>query len=108
MKWEANMTITSLTAGRYFKLGNNTWATTEGGLSYVSGEKVNFERTEVTSSNVIIVASTTSNYQTTKETKSTVGVAARADLTWVSPRLWVWVVAYLPISIQSNHRLASS
>jgi len=79
---EANMTITSLTAGRYFKLGKNTWATTEGGLSYVSGDKVNFERTEVTSGNIIIAASTTSNYQTTKETKSSVGVAMRADLNW--------------------------
>ncbi len=78
----ADMNMVSLTAGRYFKLGKNTWATTEGGLSYVSGEKVNFERTEVTSSNIIIVASTTSNYTTTKETKSSMGVAMRADLNW--------------------------
>ena len=79
---EASMTITSLTAGRYFKFRKNTWATTEGGLSYVSGEKVSFEPTKVTSGNIIIAASTSSNYQTTKETKSTVGVAARADLNW--------------------------
>src|SRR5580765_1845362 len=33
----ADMNMVSLTAGRYFKLGKNTWATTEGGLSYVRG-----------------------------------------------------------------------
>ncbi len=78
----ADMDIVSLTAGRYFKLGKNTWVTTEGGLSYVSGEEVNFERTQVTTSNIIIAASATSNYQTTSETKSSVGFAARADLNW--------------------------
>jgi hypothetical protein len=79
---ETEMSIVNLTAGRYFKLGKNTWATTEGGLSYVSGEKVNFDRTEVVSSNIIIAGSTSSNYNTTKESKSSVGVAMRADLNW--------------------------
>jgi hypothetical protein len=79
---EANMNIVSLTAGRFFKLGKNIWATTEGGLSYVQGEKVSFERTQVVSGNIIIAASTSSNYNTTKETKSSVGLAMRADLNW--------------------------
>ncbi len=79
---DTRMNITSLTAGRYFKLGKNTWATTEGGLSYVSGEKVSFERTEVLSSNLIIIGSTSSNYNTTKEKKSSVGAAMRADFNW--------------------------
>jgi len=79
---ENEMTIVSLTAGKYFKLGKNTWATTEGGLSYVSGEKVNFQKTESVNTNVIIVASTTSNYNTTKEDKSSVGLAMRADINW--------------------------
>ncbi|HEV8505423.1 MAG TPA: hypothetical protein VGQ53_08490 [Chitinophagaceae bacterium] len=79
---DTRMSVVSLTAGRYFKLGKKTWATTEGGLSYVSGEKVNFERTEVTSSNIIIFAYTGSNYTTSKETKSSLGVAMRADLNW--------------------------
>ena len=79
---DAKMSLVSLTAGRYFKLGKKTWATTEGGLSYVSGEKVQFERAEIQSTNIIIFASSTSNYTTTKETKGSVGVAARADFNW--------------------------
>ena len=79
---ENEMTMVSLTAGRYFKLGRNIWATTEGGLSYVSGEEVNFEKTGVVSTNIIIVASTTSNYNTYKENKSSVGAALRADINW--------------------------
>jgi len=79
---ENEMTIVSLTAGRYFKLGRNIWATTEGGLSYVSGDKVNFQKTEAVSSFAFIVASTSSNYNTYKENKSSVGAALRADLNW--------------------------
>ena len=79
---EAKMNIVNLTAGKYFKLGRNTWATTEGGLSYVSGEKVNFERTEVVSTNIIIVESTSSNYNAIKETKTSIGAAMRADFNW--------------------------
>ncbi|HET9745490.1 MAG TPA: hypothetical protein VFP97_07255 [Chitinophagaceae bacterium] len=78
----SNMSLVSLTAGRYFKLGKNFWATTEGGLSYVKGEKVNFDRTQVTSSNIIIVATTTSNYSTTKENRSAVGAMFQADVNW--------------------------
>ncbi|TMI92497.1 MAG: hypothetical protein E6H08_11975 [Bacteroidetes bacterium] len=66
---DTKMSLLSLTAGRYFKLGRNTWATTEAGLSYVSGEKVSFQHSQVTSSNLIIAASTSSNYTSTKETK---------------------------------------
>lgn len=79
---EATMKSVSLTAGRYFKLGKNTWATTEGGLSYVNGEKVNFQRTEITSTNILFAASTSSNYNTTKEKTSTVGAMLRADVNW--------------------------
>jgi hypothetical protein len=79
---DTKMSLLSLTAGRYFKLGRNTWATTEAGLSYVSGEKVSFQHSEVTSSNVFIAASTSSNYTTTKENKSGVGFMMRTDVNW--------------------------
>ena len=79
---DATMSIVSATAGKYFKLGKHTWATTEGGLSYVHGEKVSFQKTDVQSTNLIIFASTSSNYSTTKENKGSVGVAARADINW--------------------------
>jgi hypothetical protein len=77
-----DMSILSLTAGRYFSLGKNIWATAEGGLSYVTGEKVNYERTQQVSSTIIIAASTSSNYTTTKENKSTVGAMMQADINW--------------------------
>jgi len=78
----ATMNLINLTAGRYFKLGRNTWATTEAGLSYVSGEKVSFQHSQVTSTNVLIAASTSSNYTTTKENKSSVGFMMKADVNW--------------------------
>ena len=77
-----DMSFVSLTAGRYFSLGRNIWATTEGGLSYVKGEKVNYERTQQVSGNIIIAGSTSSNYRTTKESKSTVGAMMQADINW--------------------------
>ena len=79
---EAEMSLLSLTAGRYFKMGRNTWATTEAGLSYVSGEKVSFQHSQVTSTNVIIAATTSSNYTTTKENKSSVGFMMKSDVNW--------------------------
>lgn len=78
----SDMSLVSLTAGKYFKLGTNFWATTEGGLSYVKGEKVNFERTPPVSSNIFIAASTTSNYNSFKESKSTIGAMFQADVNW--------------------------
>src|SRR6187402_1601712 len=79
---QANMKIVSLTAGRSFKMGRNTWATTEAGLSYVSGEKISFQHSEVTSSCLIIAASNSSNYTSTKEKKSTVGFMMQTDINW--------------------------
>ena len=78
----AAMNLINLTAGRYFKLGRNTWATTEAGLSYVSGEKVSFQHSQVTSTNLILFASTSSNYTTTKENKSAVGFMMKTDVNW--------------------------
>src|SRR5215204_6053885 len=78
----AAMNLINLTAGRYFKLGRNTWATTEAGLSYVSGEKVSFQHSQVTSTNLILFASTSSNYTTTKENKSSVGFMMKSDINW--------------------------
>jgi len=79
---QTSMKIVSLTAGRYFKLGRNIWATTEGGLSYVKGEKVSFQRSDVVDSYFLFMGTTSSNYSSSKESKSTMGVAMRADLNW--------------------------
>ena len=79
---QANMKIVSLTAGRYFKMGRNTWATTEAGLSYVSGEKVSFQHSQVTNNFFLIAASNSSNYSSTKEKKSAVGFMMQTDVNW--------------------------
>jgi len=100
---QANMKIVSLTAGRYFKMGRNTWATTEAGLSYVSGEKVSFQHSEVTSSFAFIAASNSSNYTSTKEKKSAVGFMMQTDVNWAFSSfmgLGAGVFAYIN-SIQS-------
>jgi hypothetical protein len=81
-----NMHLISVTGGRYFKLGRNTWATTEGGLSFVKGEKLKFTPVPVQSgSNDLLFAwedYTTSNYETTHENKNTIGATVKADINW--------------------------
>ena len=78
----SDMQMVSLTAGKYFKLGRNTWSTTEGGLSYVKGEKIGFQKVQQTSTNILIAESNSSNYSTIKENKSTVGFMMQADINW--------------------------
>src|SRR5215470_3341537 len=68
-----NMKLVSLTGGRYFKLGRNTWATTEAGLSYVKGQKTKFNYIPITSGSTNYLLGwedyTTSNYETKVENK---------------------------------------
>lgn len=79
---DVEMKITSLTGGRFFKTGKKTWATLEAGPSFVAGEKVSFQKAQVTSTNIIIAASTSSNYTDTKENKNALGLALKADFNW--------------------------
>jgi hypothetical protein len=78
------MNLYSLTAGKYFKTGRNTWFSTEGGLSYVKGDKVNFTRNtgNPTGWTLIIVGEQPSNYITTVEKKTTFGGVFKADFNW--------------------------
>jgi hypothetical protein len=81
-----NMKLVSLTGGRYFKLGRNTWATTEAGLSYVNGQKIKFNSVPIRSGSTNYILGwedyTTSNYETTVEHKNTIGLMAKADVNW--------------------------
>lgn len=79
---EVEMNITSLTGGRFFKTGEKTWATLEAGPGLVNGDKFSFQGAQVTNTNVIIAASTSSNYNDNKENKSTVGLTLKADFNW--------------------------
>ena len=81
-----SMNLVSLTGGRYFKLGRNTWATTEAGVSFVKGEKVKFTSAPVsTGSSYYLIGwenYTTSNYEMTVENKNTIGAMFKADVNW--------------------------
>lgn len=81
-KATSTMNIVSLTAGKYYKIGKNIWGTTEGGISYTDGEKINYQKTQSVTTSVIIATSTTSNYTTSKENKSTIGAMFKSDINW--------------------------
>jgi hypothetical protein len=83
-----DMSIFSLTAGRFLKTGKNTWFNTEAGLSLVNGEKINYRRAVVDQSGLdpltllFGIAYSSSNYTTAKEKKTTVGTMLRTDFNW--------------------------
>ena len=68
----------SITAGKAFKSGRNTWFSTEAGIGYVKSETMSFYKQEVISN----IVSATSNYRTTTEDHSTVGAVVKADFNW--------------------------
>src|SRR4030095_3159019 len=79
-----DLKLYSLTAGKYFKTGRNTWFTTEGGMSLATGKKINFTRNtgDLSAWNLLIIAGKPSNYVTDEENKSTVGGMIKADMNW--------------------------
>src|SRR4030095_7148568 len=85
-----NMDLFSLTAGKYFKTGKKSWVTTEAGLSIVNGETASFQPTVSTTVDpfgfLFGVTGTTSNYNTTVKSKSSVGAMIRADYNWAFSR----------------------
>ncbi len=78
----SNMDFVSLSVGKFYRISKKIWATTEGGLSYSRGEKVEYKKAQSVSSSIIIAGSTTSNYTTTKENKSALGVMLQSDINW--------------------------
>ena len=85
-KPNVDMNLISLTVGKYFKGGRNTWFTAEGGLSAVSGKKINFSPNKEGSSTWIfplLFGETASNYVfTEEEKKTTMGAMLKADFNW--------------------------
>ena len=79
---EVNMKLFSVTAGKYFPLGRNSWVTTEAGISIVNGEKASFQKTTSQDISFLFFWGTTSNYKTTIEKKTAVGGMLRADYNW--------------------------
>jgi hypothetical protein len=78
-----DMSFLTFAVGRSFKISRSVWATTEGGISYVKGDKVTYTPQSVDVSGVFpIVLGTSSNYATFKESKSSAGLALQADINW--------------------------
>jgi hypothetical protein len=82
------MSLFSVTAGKFLKTGRNTWINVEGGVSVVNGEKINYTRAIVDHSGVdpmillFGISYASSNYTTTKEKKTTAGMMLRTDFNW--------------------------
>jgi hypothetical protein len=87
-----NMDLFSLTAGKYFQTGKKSWITTEAGLSIVNGETTSFQPTAVTTTDpfgiLFGITGTTSNYNTTTESKTSIGAMIRADYNWAFSRFF--------------------
>jgi hypothetical protein len=83
------MDLYSLTAGKKFPAGRKVWFTTEAGISLINGEKVTYTRSKNNSVNTDplfflfgIIETSSSNYNTNKESKTTFGGMLRADFNW--------------------------
>jgi hypothetical protein len=81
-KVKVNMKLFSVTAGKYFKLGRNTWLSAEAGISVVNGEKASFQKTESQNIDLGFFWGTTSNYNSRIEEKTVFGGMLRTDFTW--------------------------
>lgn len=76
---ESNVSMCSLSAGRYFAAGKKVWFTTEAGLSYAQGEKFTFQRQSTANGNWLFKPA---NYSTATQKASSAGVLLKADMTW--------------------------
>jgi hypothetical protein len=77
---ENELTMYSLTAGKKFGGGRNTWFSTEAGLSLVKGGAFTFRHQAVVDGGAL--GYTNSNYSTTEQDKTSAGLSLKADFTW--------------------------
>jgi len=79
------MSLFSLTAGKFLKTGRNTWINAEAGLALVNGENVNYTHATVDQGYdpyFPIFGYQSSNYTTATGKKTTVGGMFRTDFNW--------------------------
>jgi len=85
-KITVNMNCFNLSAGKYFQMGRNSWFTAEAGLSVVSGQRASFKPATPVSSDPLLIflltSTTSSNYTTSIENKTSLGGIVRADANW--------------------------
>jgi hypothetical protein len=77
-----DMTMLNFTFGRYFGLSRTIWATTGGGISFVRGDKVTFTPQQQVTTGIFPAVDVSSNYGTTSERVSSVGLILEADINW--------------------------
>ena len=92
------MTMVNFTGGKLFHLGRKTWITAEAGLSFVSGEELQF-----TSRPAVGWIDLGANYSTQPTRQNTVGGMLRTDFNWAfTPYLGLSVGGFVNMnSIQS-------
>jgi len=73
-------TLASITGGRAFNAGRKVWFTTEAGISYVSGEAMDF-RSQPVVTDVLYISS---NYSTITRKSSSAGAMLKADFNWAA------------------------
>jgi hypothetical protein len=80
---DVDMSIISLSAGKHFKTGRNSWLNSTAGLSLINAKEFNFTKTTIDNSWwAIIAGEIASNYTYTDEKKSTIGATLKADFNW--------------------------
>lgn len=79
---EVDMKLISLTAGKFIPLGRKTWLSAEAGISFADGQKASFKRIPQENTGFLFVWGTSSNYESTIEDKSALGVMLRTDFNW--------------------------
>jgi hypothetical protein len=79
-----DMKLLSLTVGKYYKGGRNTWYTTEAGLSLVNGKEISFSKNTGDPSTwyFLFVGDMPSNYTFSEQKKTTMGAMLKADFNW--------------------------
>jgi hypothetical protein len=79
-----DMKLFSLSIGKYYKGGRNTWITTEAGLSIVNGKEISFSKNTGNPSTwyFLFVGDTPSNYTYKEQKKTTMGAMLKADFNW--------------------------
>jgi hypothetical protein len=77
---ENELTVYSLTGGKKFGGGRNSWFTAEAGLSLVKGQAFTFRRQPVIFGGII--GHTNSNYAITARDKTSAGLMLKGDFTW--------------------------
>jgi hypothetical protein len=82
-KPSVDMKLLSFNIGKFYKAGRRPWFTTEAGLSFVSGKKMEFSKNPDNQATWLIIAGEQpSNYTYTEEKNTTMGAMLKADFNW--------------------------